>query len=395
MVSSFFQKNISIFVIVAGFLMSSSAQGIEFFQGSWKDALKKAKEQDKLLFVDAYAKWCGPCKAMSKNVFPLPEVGEFFNKNFINLKLDMEESDGVSFGHKYPVSAYPTLYFIDGEGKVVKVTKGGKQADGLISFGNEALKSFDRSGKYEEKYNQGDRSYDLMMNYVKALNAAGKPSLKISNEYLASQPEISEKERLTFTLEAATEADSKLFDDVIAGKDQLIKWVGREYYEEKAEQACSTTVKKAMDFETPFLMEEAIQKAKKTFPGRADEFAAISKMNYSIIYKNEKDFILAYKYLAKSSDNDPNKLKIIIDAIVNNFRNNAKMISDATSYGEKYHKLQKDGSGLNYYVSLLMMNGETDKAISIVQKLKDESEKKGEKNMNYEGLLRMLKDKKS
>jgi len=387
--NSLFVTVLTLFIVNIG-----SAQGVEFFQGTWKEALEKAKQEDKLLFVDAFAKWCGPCKAMSKNVFPLAVVGEFYNKNFINLKLDMEEADGVTFGQKYPVSAYPTLYFIAGDGKVVKVTKGGRQADGLIVLGQEALKGYDRSVKYEEKYKEGDRSYELMLNYVKALNASEKPSLKISNDYLASNPQISEKERLVFILEAAIEADSKLFDDVISNKDKLINWVGREYYEQKSKEACTALIKKAIEFETPSLMDEAITKAKKTFPGEANEFAAISKMNYNIVFKNEKEFILAYKHLAKSSNNNPDKLKIIIDAIVNNFKDNKKMMSDATSYCEKYYKANNDGSALNYYVSLLMMNEEYDKAISLVEKLKADAIKKNENTINYDGLLRLLNDRK-
>lgn len=375
--------------------LSLRSQGIEFFQGEWKDALEKAKQEDKLLFVDAYAKWCGPCKVMSKNVFPVPEVGDFFNKNFINLKLDMEESDGVTFGFKYPVSAYPTMYFIDGEGKVVKVAKGGRKADALIDLGREALKSYDRSAKYEARYLEGDRSYDLMLDYVKALNAAGKPSLKISNEYLNSQPDITEKQKWLFMLEAATEADSRIFDEVLQNKDKLISWVGREYFEERARLACETTASKAIEFETPFLLEEAVTKAKKSFPGDADEFAAISRMNYNITFKNEKDFILAYKLLAKSSREDPDKLKIIIDAIVNNFKDNEKMISDATMYGEKFYKARNDGPSLNYYVSLMIMNNEVEKAIKLVEKEKDKAVRKGEKTHNFDGLLRLLNEKKS
>ena len=44
-------------------------EGIKFFQGSWSDALKKSDKSDKLIFLDAYAAWCGPCKMMAKNTF--------------------------------------------------------------------------------------------------------------------------------------------------------------------------------------------------------------------------------------------------------------------------------------------------------------------------------------
>ena len=70
---------------------SATGQGMEFFHGKWEDALKMAQEQNKLIFVDSYTTWCGPCKRMSAQVFPKPEIGAFFNANFINVKMNMED----------------------------------------------------------------------------------------------------------------------------------------------------------------------------------------------------------------------------------------------------------------------------------------------------------------
>ena len=91
-------KRSLIYLFILFLTTSINAQGIEFLHGSWEDALDAAKEEDKIIFVDAYAKWCGPCKRMAKEVFTKKEVGTFFNDNFINIKLDMEESHGISFG---------------------------------------------------------------------------------------------------------------------------------------------------------------------------------------------------------------------------------------------------------------------------------------------------------
>ncbi|MDO8970421.1 MAG: thioredoxin family protein, partial [Saprospiraceae bacterium] len=67
------------------FTQMASAQGIEFFSGTWPEALEKAKKEELLIFVDAYASWCGPCKRMAAQTFPDPKAGEFFNANFLNL----------------------------------------------------------------------------------------------------------------------------------------------------------------------------------------------------------------------------------------------------------------------------------------------------------------------
>lgn len=91
-----------VYVVVGLFLFTSILQaqnksvdakqiGISFEHSSWEDILKKAKEENKLIFIDAYTTWCGPCKMMARNVFTDAEVGTFFNQNFINVKLDMEK----------------------------------------------------------------------------------------------------------------------------------------------------------------------------------------------------------------------------------------------------------------------------------------------------------------
>ena len=73
-------KNIILLFAFAFFMGNNSfAQGIQFDKGDWQEILAKAKEEDKLIFVDAYAAWCGPCKKMARDVFTKPEVGEFFN----------------------------------------------------------------------------------------------------------------------------------------------------------------------------------------------------------------------------------------------------------------------------------------------------------------------------
>jgi thiol:disulfide interchange protein len=65
--------------------------GIDFQKSSYDEAIKEAKKSGKLVFIDAYTEWCGPCKKMAATSFMDPEVASLFNSKFINLKIEMEK----------------------------------------------------------------------------------------------------------------------------------------------------------------------------------------------------------------------------------------------------------------------------------------------------------------
>lgn len=114
---------------------ATAEKGIVFVPGSWASILKKAKAEKKIIFLDAYTTWCGPCKLLQKNVFTRTDVADVFNKNFINVKVDMESGEGPMLAEKYPLEAYPTLFFINPDGKVVKQVIGYQEPASLIKIG--------------------------------------------------------------------------------------------------------------------------------------------------------------------------------------------------------------------------------------------------------------------
>jgi len=112
---------------------------IHFMEDAWKEALKQAAAQHKYIFVDAYATWCGPCKMLKAKTFTDAKVAAFYNKNFINVSIDMEKGMGPQLAQEWQMTAYPTLIIFNSKGKAVLGTVGFIQPDKLLQFGQEAL----------------------------------------------------------------------------------------------------------------------------------------------------------------------------------------------------------------------------------------------------------------
>ncbi|WP_343604626.1 thioredoxin family protein [Fluviicola sp.] len=113
---------------------TAGASGIKFSKLSFEKAVKQAKATGKLIFIDVHTSWCGPCKEMDKTTFSDSQVGEEFNRRFINLKIDAEESkDGPMISKAYTVAGYPTLLFVNGEGKLVKKLVGKQSKEKLLA----------------------------------------------------------------------------------------------------------------------------------------------------------------------------------------------------------------------------------------------------------------------
>ena len=84
--------------------VNAQSTGIHFEHNSnWETILKRAKAENKYIFVDCFTTWCGPCTYMSAQIFPLKEVGEFYNTKFLNLKLqfDTTQSDNEDVKNWY------------------------------------------------------------------------------------------------------------------------------------------------------------------------------------------------------------------------------------------------------------------------------------------------------
>jgi len=359
--------------------ISMTAQGIDFFHGTWAEALEKSKAESKPIFVDAYAVWCGPCKRMAREVFTRKDVGDFYNANFINLKIDMEKEENIVFRQKYPVSAFPTLFYIKSDGEIIRKVKGAQKAESFLQLGKSILSKIDYSADYVKEYEKGNRDPAFMLKYIEALTKSNKPSIKIANLYLKSQEDLSTEINQKIIFAATTEADSKIFDQLIANRKNIEKIVGKEAVATTIEKACKATVLKAIEYEFPELLEEATDKMKTHLPKKAARFAILSELDFCIAMGDAKKYAKCCSdYVKKEAKNDDKELHKLAQQMESNFKKDATVMKQAEKIAKK--ALDKNGEVLDYhltYASILSYNGKKTEALKVANNSLDIAQRQG------------------
>lgn len=149
--------------------LSAQSAGINFLHGvTWAEAVTKAKTENKLIFIDFYTQWCGPCMNMAQTVFSLPTVGYYYNHTFVNLKIDAEEGEGITLAKKYGVHSYPTYAFIDPTTEnIVHRSSSRQSAEQFIQTGKDATIPTQRSFYLQEQYAKGNRERAFLIDYIR------------------------------------------------------------------------------------------------------------------------------------------------------------------------------------------------------------------------------------
>ncbi len=191
------------------------AQGTDFFEGTWEEAIVKARKENKILFVDAHTSWCSPCRRLKRDVFPLKEVGDYLRRDFIPLAMDLETPRGLLFSLYYKVKGYPSFLFIDSNGRVIHRTLGYRNPDQLMKDGNRALeKRKGDPGALKTNWAQRKQNIYFIKEYIDVFRVSGQPIAPIVFDYLA-EAKLSEKEKLTFIFEELDGVSSPLMDELL------------------------------------------------------------------------------------------------------------------------------------------------------------------------------------
>jgi len=309
-------KNVTSYLILALICIASihnaSAQGVQFFEGTWNEALEAAQEQRKLIFVDAYTMWCGPCKMMDRNVYPDSEVGQYYNEHFINVKMDMERGEGYSFASKYNVTVYPTLLFINHEGAQIYRDSAYKSPQQMLSIAMEAQDPEKNLALLELEFDTGDDDRDprRILDYALLLKELGKDFRKPARQYFAtlSDKELLEPQNWEAIKTLTFDINSREFRYLIKKKKKF----SRKFNEREVEEKIADVLKKSVLSAAIVRDRDSYSDALKIAIKEVDDDGATAqrlRMAYTAGTREwEKYAFRAIDYFEKYSSNDAEEL---------------------------------------------------------------------------------------
>jgi len=192
-------RRIYTILILLAVSLSAGAQGINFEHCNLNDAIKKAKDENKILFIDGYAVWCGPCKKMASTVFMDEEVGQFFDKNLVALKVDVERGEGPMIKSRYGITALPGYVFIDGDGLVVYRFGASMSKDAFMKEVKLALEYANDSnsvGRLAERYVTEKNDEKFVRKYLDILAKSQSTNYtEVLEHYLSIQTSMKETDK--------------------------------------------------------------------------------------------------------------------------------------------------------------------------------------------------------
>ena len=310
------KKILTAFLIVLS-VLSFAQEGIKFETSDFKTILAKAKKENKLIFLDAYTTWCGPCKLMAKNIFTLKSVGDHYNANFVNAKIDMEKGEGIDIAKKYDVKVFPTYLFIDGNGELVHRTVGYVPEKEFIQFAKDASDPSKRVAALKERFEKGEKDPEFLKNLVN-LTAFTETDYagKVFEQYItakANTPLAADDMQMLFmTLKNSESPAYKIFKEK---KADLLKFMPEKSYEATDKSLkINTVIKKAYNEESKTYDENKFIEGTKDFLTKDEAVKYLSKIKAGKALKDkdiatyEKLTLETYKDYTNFNSNELNSI---------------------------------------------------------------------------------------
>jgi thiol-disulfide isomerase/thioredoxin len=346
----------------------SQTRSIMFIDKPWSEILAQAKAQNKMIFLDGYTSWCGPCKWMAANMFTNDTIAGYYNRSFICTHFDMEKGEGVALAKEYEIKAYPTLLFVNPSGEMVHKRVGAPQKiQDYLDMGAIALTPGEGYNACVKKFQEGNRDPKFMMKYLDRLQGAYMPVNEPLQQYFASQKESDMLSRANWEIifQYVSSLDSPEFDYLVKHQKEYEKLYTKDSVNTKIFNVCLQALinisrSRSFSDENYNLLK---QKIRTSGFAEADKVIFTGDLNlYQTKSEMGKFLDLAYNGLDNYYAND----YLMLSRMARNFSQittEEKYLNKASGWAKKSISLKSTADNNDTYANLMFKLGNKSEAV--------------------------------
>ncbi len=236
--------------------LSTTSDEVTFFKGNFEQAKSLAADQNKVIFIDVYADWCGPCKKMAAEAFRNESVAEKMNAFFVNFKADADRN-GQDIAFQYNVNGLPTTLIIDTAGSLIRKNVG---YENIVDFENQiddVIKLLPNGSVFltaQFQFEKKKRDFDFLVYWAKIRKSLGMNNQIVTEAIVEDVPLETVKQIEFQQLLCANSFDieGKTFDFIIKHRDWTL-------FENKLKTLIAFNFKKAVKAKDKSLLKKILK----------------------------------------------------------------------------------------------------------------------------------------
>lgn len=158
-------------VLLATIFVATPVEG-PFQDLTFDQALAAAKRDNKVVMIDFFTTWCGPCKKLDAITWKDTGVVAWLGEKTIALKIDAEKEADLS--KKLNIKGYPTLLFLKADGTELDRIVGYKDPKEFLSNASDALAGKNAVTRAKERLAGNESDPSARDEYASELARSGR-----------------------------------------------------------------------------------------------------------------------------------------------------------------------------------------------------------------------------
>jgi len=152
-------------------LAAAAPAGEPFLDIGFDAACYRAKELDRVVFIDFFTTWCGPCKRLDEETWKDAEVVAWLEEHTVPIKVDAEER--VALAKRFGVDSYPNLVFVETSGELKGRIVGFREPKAFLEQAADVLAGVSRAERLRRTLAEDPGNPDLKMELARELEREG------------------------------------------------------------------------------------------------------------------------------------------------------------------------------------------------------------------------------